>query len=79
MVSKLKRDSTRVELVLHALDSRIGLEIEVIGDIEESLLTFALSKTFSLNILALVGSVDSGDRLEKRCFARAVVADKPVY
>ena len=70
----------RVELA-HALDSRVGLEIEVIGDIEESLLNFCVVKNILAEYfdLALVGSVDSGDRLEKSRFTRAVVADKPVY
>ena len=70
----------RVELA-HALDSRVGLEIYVVGDIEKSLLHFGIVKNILAEYfdLALVGSVDSGDRLEKRCFARAVVADKPVY
>ena len=70
----------RVELA-HALYCRVGLEIEVIGDIEKSLLHFCVVKNILAEYfdLALVGSVDSGDRLEKRCFARAVVADKPVY
>ena len=70
----------RVELA-HALDSRVGLEIYVVGDIEKSLLNFCVVKNILAEYfdLALVGSVDSGDRLEKRRFARAVVADKPLY
>ena len=70
----------RIEFA-HALYCRVGLEIEVIGDIEKSLLHFCVVKNILAEYfdLALVGSVDSGVCLENRCLARACVADKPVY
>ena len=38
-----------------------------------------LSSVFVLGPVSYTHLVDSGDRLEKRRFARAVVADKPIY